>query len=145
MRKIVLATSAFALLLVTHACKKSSSSSSAKTEANLSGSYNLTAAKGVILGQTVNLYDSLPACEKDNVIQLKTGGVANFIDADSVCSPPSDSTGTWSLSQNTDTIYIGNQNYFINSWDGKTLVLYNNQNFTGIPFPVSVTATLVKQ
>jgi hypothetical protein len=145
MRKIVLAALAIALFPVFNACKKSSSNSSARTEANLSGSYNLTAVKGVILGQTINLYDSLPVCERDNVIQLETGGIANFIDADSVCSPPSDSTGTWSLSQNTDTLYIGNQNYFINSWDGKTLILNNNQTFTGIPFPVSVTATLVKQ
>jgi hypothetical protein len=143
MRKTALAFSAIAVFLVIDACKKSDSVSSARTVQNLSGSYTLAALTASGSGLTVNLYDSLPPCEKDNVIQLNATGVAQFIDANTKCVPPSDSTGTWSLSSNTDTIYVAGNASFIKSWDGKTLVLNNNEQF-GI-FPVVATTTLVKQ
>ena len=51
MRKILLAASAVGLFLVFNACSKSdSSTSNAKTVANLSGSYNLTALVGTVSG-----------------------------------------------------------------------------------------------
>ena len=109
MRKIALAASIDALILVINACKKSDSNSSnpsARTVQNFSGSYGITAITASILGLNVNLYDSLPACERDNIIQLDANRPAHFIDAGVVCVPPSDSTGTWSLSSNTDTLYI---------------------------------------
>jgi Lipocalin-like domain len=143
MRKIVLAFSVIAVFLVIDACKKSNSVSSAKTVQNLSGSYSLIALTANILGASVNLYDSLPPCERDNLIQLNANGSAAFIDANTKCSPPSDSTGTWSLSANTDTIYVAGNASFINSWDGKTLVLNNSEKVNG--FPVVATTTLVKQ
>lgn len=143
MRKFVLAASAIALLLVINACKKSSNNSSAKTVQNLSGSYNLVALTASLSGISINLYDSLPACEKDNVIQLNANSTVNFIDADSLCSPKSDSTGTWSLSSNSDTIYVASSAFFINSWDGKTLVLNSTEEVSG--FPVVATETLAKQ
>jgi hypothetical protein len=144
MRKIVFAASAIALLLVINACKKSNSSnSSAKTVQNLSGSYNLTASTANLLGLTINLYDSLPACEKDNIIQLNTNMTAQFIDAGVVCVPPSDSTGSWSLSSNADTIYVAGSANFIKSWDGKSLITTSAEQISG--FPVTVTTTLVKK
>ena len=144
MRKIVLAASAIALLLVIHSCsKKSDNPANARTVLALSGSYNLKALTASVLGQTLNLYDSLPACERDNIIKLNSNLVAQFIDSGVVCVPPSDSTGTWSLSQNTDTIYIAGSASFIKSWDGKTLVLNNAEQISG--FPVLATSTLVKQ
>ena len=143
MRKIVLAAVAFTFILVIHACSKSSGTSSAKTMQNLSGSYNLTALTASYLGSSVSLYDSLPACDKDNIIQLNSTGSAQFIDAGTACVPPSDSTGTWSLSSNADTIYIAGNASFIKSWDGKTLVLTNAEVVSGIP--VTATSTLVKK
>lgn len=144
MRKIVFAASAITLLLVINACKKSTSSnSSAKTVQNLSGSYNLTASTANLLGLTINLYDSLPACEKDNIIQLNTNMTAQFIDAGVVCVPPSDSTGSWSLSSNADTIYVAGSANFIKSWDGKSLITTSAEQISG--FPVTVTTTLVKK
>jgi hypothetical protein len=143
MRKIVLAVSALALLLVINACSKSSGTSSARTVQNFSGSYNLTALTGSFSGVSINLYDSLPACDRDNVIQLNADLTAKFIDAGTVCTPPADSTGTWSLSTNTDTLYIAGSASYIKSWDGKTLVLTNAESVSGIP--VVATSTLVKK
>jgi hypothetical protein len=144
MRKVVIAASLISLFIGFNACSKSSSnSSSAKTVANLSGSYTLTALTASQAGFSVNLYDSLPPCEKDNIIQLDTNLTAQFIDAGVACVPPSDSTGTWSLSANTDTIYVAGGASFIKSWDGKTLVITNQETVSG--FPVTATTTLSKK
>ena len=143
MRKIVLTASAIGLFLVINACKKSSGPSNARTVANFSGSYNLTALTATLSGLSINLYDSLPDCERDNVIQLNTDLTASYIDAGTKCVPPSDSTGTWSLSANTDTIYVAGSASYIKSWDGSTLVLTNAEEISGIP--ITATSTLVKK
>ena len=65
---------------------------------------------------------------------------ASFVDAGVKCVPPSDSTGTWSLSSNTDTLYVAGSASYIKSWDGSTLVLTNAENLGGIP--VTATTTL---
>ena len=148
MRKIALAASIGTLILVINACKKSDSNSSnpsARTVQNFSGSYGITAITASILGLNVNLYDSLPACDKDNVIELDSNKTARFIDAGVACVPPSDSTSTWSLSSNTDTLYIAGTANFIKSWDGKTLTLTSVEMITGIPVPVTATTTLAKK
>lgn len=69
--------------------------------------------------------------------------MANFIDSGVKCVPPSDSTGAWSLSSNTDTIYVAGSANYINSWDGTTLILTGDQNVGG--FQAAVTTTLVKK
>jgi hypothetical protein len=144
MRKIVFAASAIGLFLVFNACsKKTENNASARTVQNFSGSYIITALTANVFGNILNLYDSLPACERDNVVQLNTDMSAKFIDAGVPCVPPTDSTGTWSLSQNTDTIYVAGSASFIQSWDGKTLVVNNAEQVSGIP--VTATTTLVKQ
>jgi len=145
MRKILLAASAVALFLVFNACKKSGSNqpSNARTVQNFSGTYTITALTANLSGISIDLYDSLPPCERDNVIQLDTNLTAHFIDAGTPCVPPSDSTGNWSLSQNTDTIYVAGSASFIKTWDGKTLVLNNAETISG--FPVIATTTLTKK
>ena len=143
MRKFVLGATAITLLLVINACKKSSNNSGAKTVQNLSGSYDLVALTASLSGISINLYDSLPDCEKDNVIKLNTDLSAQFVDAGTPCAPPSDSTGVWSLSSNSDTIYVAASAFFIKSWDGKTLVLNSTEEVSG--FPVVATETLTKQ
>lgn len=148
MRKIALAASIAASILVINACKKNDSNSSnpsARTVQNFSGSYSLTAITASALGTTLNLYDSLPACDQDNIIELDTNKTAHFIDANVKCVPPSDSTGTWSLSSNTDTIYVSGMANFIKSWDGKTLILSSIESLGGIPVPVTATTTLTKK
>ena len=149
MRKIVSIAIVTGLFLV-NACSKSDNSSgnttpdkTAKTVQNLSGSYNITASTANLFGLTLNLYDSLPACQRDNIIQLDTNLTAQFIDAGTPCVPPTDSTGKWSLSSNSDTIYVAGESSFIKSWDGTTLVLATTINFMGVP--VNATSTFVKK
>jgi hypothetical protein len=144
MRKFLLAASAITLLLVINACKKSSSTSNARTVQNFAGTYMITALSVNLNGIDFNVYDTLPACEKDNQIVLNgTSMAATFVDAGVKCVPPSDSTGTWSLSSNTDTLYVAGSASFIKSWDGSTLVLTNAEDLGG--FPVTATTTLKKQ
>ena len=79
MRKIIFAAFVFGSFLVINACsKKSSSPNNARTVQNLSGSYTITALTANAGGLTINLYDSLPACEKDNTIQLDANGIATI-------------------------------------------------------------------
>jgi hypothetical protein len=144
MRKIVFTASAIALFFVISACSKSDNKvSDARTVDNLSGSYTIVSLTGSAGGITINLYDSLDPCERDNVIQLDTNLIAQFLDAGVACAPPSDSTGTWSLSANTDTIYIASGASYIKSWDGKTLVTTNSVTVSG--FPAVATTTLQKK
>src|SRR5271154_6723046 len=145
MRKICLAASVVGLLYVFNACKKSDNPaptgpSNARTVENFTGTYDLTALKASVLGVTIDIFDSLPACDTDNIIRLNSDLTAQFIDTGVVCSPPSDSTGTWGLSQNTDTLYVAGTANLITSWDGTTLILVGNQIVDG--FPASVTTTL---
>jgi hypothetical protein len=144
MRKILLLPIAILITFSLPACKKSSTTSNARTVQNLSGSYNLTSLIWTANGISVNLFDSLPPCEQDNILRLDADGTAHTIDVKILCSPPSpDSVGIWSLSANGDSLVLNNQELFIKSWDGKTLV------YTGIvdngPPPVTGTVTLVKQ
>lgn len=143
MRYSLLFSSAVILFLGFAACKKSDKTNNSRTMANMAGTYGLIALTASQGGTTFNLYDSLPACEKDNLIQLNANGGAQFIDAKIVCSPPKDSTGSWHLSVKADSIYLGNQAAYIKSFDGKTLVISNQQMISG--FTVVSTTTLAKQ
>ena len=143
MRYSMILTAAVMMVLGFTACKKSDNKNSAKTVANVSGSYKLTALTASQGGVSFNLYDSLPACEKDNLIVLNTSGSAQFVDAGVACDPPQDSTGAWHLSPNADSIYLGNDAAYINSFDGKTLKLTTDQKISG--FTVTATTTLTKQ
>ena len=144
MRKIHLVSAAIALFLVFLACKKTNSpAANARTVQNFTGYYSLKDLKASILGVTIDLYDSLPSCEQDNLILLNANLTAQFIDTGTVCVPPTDSSGTWSLSQNTDTLYIAGSANFITSWDGTNLVLTGNQDVSG--FTALVTTTLLKK
>ncbi|MEJ0081804.1 MAG: hypothetical protein WDM78_12845 [Puia sp.] len=144
MRKITLTAVAAAALFSFISCKKSDNVSSEKTVQNISGSYNLTGLTWSALGITANVYDSLPPCEKDNIIQLNTDGSAHELDVKIMCDPPeADSVSTWGISSNGDSLYLDHSPYLIKSWDGKTLVI------TGVvdPGPPMVTGvtTFVKQ
>lgn len=134
-------SSVLIFLLIFSACKKNSDNKVQPTEDNLAGTYKLTGLTWVYMGQTINVYDSLDDCEKDNLFRLNADLTLDFIDAGMVCSPPEDDTGTWYLSN--DSLYLGDGNGAkIKSFDGTTLVL------TGVPDSdpdVTATTTLKKQ
>jgi hypothetical protein len=144
MRKIFLLSIALVITYLLPACKKSSNTSNARTVQNLSGSYNLTSLVWTSNGISVNVYDSLPACEKDNIFRLDADGSAHSIDVKILCDPLSpDSVTTWSLSANGDSLFLNNQGVLIKSWDGKTLVYTGT--LTTSPVLVTGATTLVKQ
>jgi hypothetical protein len=141
MRKILLASSAFGLLLFASvSCSKSNNSSSpsnARTVQNFSGYYIITAATVTVSGVPFDEYASWDACQKDNMIYLKSDLSAQFIDTGIVCVPPQSANGNWSLSSNTDSISVsGIPSFpqevtgFITSWDGKKLILTGNETIS---------------
>jgi hypothetical protein len=144
MLKIILTAIAVSALLPFVSCKKSDNVSNAKTVQNIAGSYDLTGITWTALGVTINVYDSLPPCEKDNILQFNTDGSAHEIDAKIQCDPPeADSVTTWGLSSKGDSLYLDGNPYLIKSWDGKTLVITGVVD-NGPPVVTGVT-TLVKQ
>ena len=134
-------------VMVINACKKSDSgSSNARTVQNLSGSYMISAISVTANGITIDEFANLKACEKDNIIILKTDLTLVYNDAGTVCTPSEESTGTWALSANSDTLKVNGipsfptgLDGFIKSWDGTTLVLTTSQVVSGIPATAAIT------
>jgi Lipocalin-like domain len=129
-------------------CKKNNSGGgtdpNAITMANLSGVYTITDIKGTASGLTVDIYSMLPDCEKDNLIKLNSGGTAAIVDAGTVCAPPSDTTGTWTLVTSTDSLLVtGLGANHVESYNSGVLVLKGNQVVSGTAF--LATTTLTKQ
>lgn len=126
-------------------CNKKDSSKEIDTSLtieNLSGTYGLKALIWKSGSVSVNVYDQLDDCEKDNLIKLNPDKTANLIDAGTVCSPPEDDNGTWDLKG--DSLFISSTGIAskIKSYDGKILVL------TGAPPndpTVEATTTLEKK
>src|SRR5215216_3328223 len=80
------------------ACKKSvSNNNSAITIENICGTYALKGLVWIIGEFNFNVYDSLDACQKDNLIKFNTDKTINYIDAGTVCTPAEDDNGTWDL------------------------------------------------
>jgi hypothetical protein len=104
-------------------CQKDPDAKNDPSIENLSGTYGLKALVWNSGGMTINVYDQLPACEKDNLIKLNVDKTANFMDAGVVCSPPQNENGTWYIAH--DSLYYSNSTAGakITSFDGKTLVL----------------------
>lgn len=144
MKKVSLLTLAAALFIIAiTACQKSgSSSNNTITVENLSGTYSLKALLWNYGGISINVLDSLDACEKDNLVKLNTDKSVNFIDAGVVCDPPSDDNGTWDLKGDSIKFSDNFTSAKIESFDGKTLVLSGTPD--GVP-GVTATTTLVKQ
>jgi hypothetical protein len=105
------------------ACQKDPDTKNDPTIENLSGTYGLKALVWTSGGMTINVYDQLDPCEKDNLIKLNVDKTANFMDAGVACSPAENENGTWYISH--DSLYYSNstEGAKITSFDGKTLVL----------------------
>lgn len=123
------------------ACKKSSNNtpSDSRTMANMAGTYDIVSVDATLGGIPAN--DYIPACDKDNKVVLTANGNAQFVDAGVVCTPASDSTGSWHLSSNADSIYLGNQANFIQSFDGKKLVAVTTGQALGQTAVLTTTLT----
>ena len=128
--------------LLLFACKKEEDHTRDVTKENLRGTYRYTAASYQIGSYpTINIFDSLDACEKDDLMQLNPALTYNYLDAGTVCNPPGNDTGTWDVVSTTQ-FKLDGLVFTINSFDGKTLVI-SNKSTTNTP--TTYTMTLVKQ
>jgi len=152
MKNSLFLLAACTLLLIALSCSKNSSYSSNTgsqiTVAKLSGTYALKGLTGTYAGVTISIYDSLKACQKDNLLQLNTDMSLSLIDAGIVCVPPETTTGTWALKADSllfsGAVLIGSSK--IKSFDGTTLVLTGNPPpATGLPAVIVTETTLQKQ
>ena len=99
-----------------------------KTDAtSISGSYRITAAtyKASPTSPEMDYMNILfpDACERDDVYTFQTNGTYQIKDAGSVCSPPNDYDGTWSMSGNN--MIVDGDPTAIESFDCQTLVISN--------------------
>lgn len=98
------------LIVALAACKKDKKENNdcSLSEANLAGSYKVTAAKYKLSSSTpeVDFFSVFPRdeCEKDDVTTFNADHTVTYTDAGTVCSPANNDTGTWSLSGTTLTI-----------------------------------------
>lgn len=126
-------------------CKKENNNTPGCTVnmTSLSGSYKLVALqyKSSAAATSVDYLASMDACEKDNILILKSDGTYDSDDAGTVCSPSEASHGTWQVDGNTLTS-DGTLNGTVASYDCKTLVYYVENS---IKEGDRLTFTLMKQ
>ena len=146
MTRTLLTFTVFTIFITSISCKKSNTStggSGDKTVAGLSGSYKLTAQTLSTDGVVVDEYATYDACEKDDIAKLNTDLTYQTVDAGVVCDPPGNTNGNWNLSSNSDSLIIDGSSQFIESWNGKTLVLTEKASSSG--HTLIATTTLVRQ
>lgn len=110
---------------------------------SLAGSYKLAALqyKSGATATPVDYLAYMDACEKDNILVLKSDGTYDSNDGGTVCSPSETSHGTWQVDGNTLTS-DGTLNGTVASYDCSTLVYYIENS---IKEGDRLTFTLVKQ
>src|SRR5258708_3232487 len=93
--------------------------------ASLSGSYKLTAVqyKSSPTAAPLDYLALMDACEKDDILILKSDGTYDYNDAGTVCTPSGTSHGSWQVTGNTLTS-DGTLNGTVASFDCKTMVYY---------------------
>lgn len=142
-------TSAFVALAAAallYSCKKEESTEPTGcgiSMTGLSGSYKLTALqyKASATAAPVDYLATMEACEKDDILTLKSDGTYDYDDKGMVCSPSGTGHGTWQVKGNTLTS-DGTLNGTLASYDCKTMVYYvENSVVEGD----KLTFTMVKQ
>ncbi|MBG9377371.1 hypothetical protein I5907_14100 [Panacibacter sp. DH6] len=143
MKILKFALPALSFIMAVAACSKDdSNTSTAITVQNISGKYVVKGLVYTVAGISFNLYDSFPACEKDNYVLLNTDKTLNYVDDGEVCVPSSADNGTWDV-RNDSIIFTSQfESAKVQSYDGKTLVLTGNPESEP---SVVATTTLEKQ
>lgn len=123
------------------ACKKDKDEAVEPTKENLAGTYILSSLKLKINGGEIDGMSQMEACNKDDEYTLKADGNFIYKDAGTVCSSDDSYTDNWSISGKTISTpeYSGN----VESFNGKTLVIYGKETSGGITY--ESTATLNKK
>ena len=109
-------------------CKKDKDEPVVASLQTVSGSYKMgsfTYQSGT--DPVEDVLQQFDACERDDVITLKTDKTFIANDVGVVCTPPGDYTGDWDV-PNSTTFYLDGENWVIDSYDGKVLKI--SQSFT---------------
>jgi hypothetical protein len=122
MKKMIIAFSALALVFTS--CKKDDETKAVTpTKENLTGTWMITSVKIVNGSQSVDMFGSFDACQKDDKYLLNADLSYAVEDAGTKCDPDGGYTGgTWSL-VNSTTIDLDGETMTIKSFDGKNLVV----------------------
>ena len=119
------------LLCLFFSCKKNDNNSNCdKTVASIAGTYTIVKLEVGFNGIYQDFTNQIDACDLDNKLLLNADGSTVTQDVGVVCTPPSNSTGTWTISS-AHKITIDDNNggpadiasADITSYDCSTLVL----------------------
>ena len=122
MKKLILSSLLLTGLLTS--CKDDDDDVACQLSSNsVVGTYRISAItyKPTPTSGEVDVYATLDACEKDDLLVFNDNGVFNYQDAGSRCTPPGTYASTWSISGNTIT--IDNEPGNVSSFDCTTLVV----------------------
>ena len=150
-----LAILAIAASIVTAACSKDDNNSPQNAEAILTTNrWQLTAATITIPGSSlsVNVYDSVPACARDNFYSFAAGGTVTIDEGASKCDPSDaqTTTGNWQLlNSNTqiktvDPLTGESTTANIVTLSSSKLVLQDTATYSGFKVTANITLTNVK-
>lgn len=110
MKKPMLRLTLLALVTfsVLSSCKKDKDDKLAVNEENMVGSYTIAdyKVKSNLTGNIeASIMEDVPACYRDDVFQLKAGGVLTIVDEGTTCN--NNETATWSVKDNKVTLEAG--------------------------------------
>jgi len=129
------------LTLLLTGCSKKDSGSGSYSMKTVAGTYKLTASTVTVNGVTSDYMPNIPACEKDDIMQLNSDSTYIYTDAGTTCATNGSGSGQWFISgslfvQDGDTLNI-------KSFNGSALVLTLTESQGGITG--TSTTTLTKQ
>jgi hypothetical protein len=131
---------AFVSLSVFSSCKKDKDDNLAVNSENLVGNYKLADIKVKSAGVEESAMQNMPACYKDDVLQLKSGGVLQVVDEGTTCD--NDETSTWKLEGDKITIdasvLMFTGPYDIVTFTKSQLVVSFTTSINGISFTYTV-------
>lgn len=150
-----LATFAVVSSIIIAACSKDDNNTPQSAEAILTTNrWQLTAATVTIPGSSlsVNVYDSVPACNRDNFYIFASGGTVTIDEGASKCDPSDaqTTTGSWQLLNNNTQIKtvdpITGQSTTANvvTLTSSKLVLQDTATYSGFKVSANITLTNVK-
>ena len=135
-------------VLTFSACKKDNPAPPTNTEL-ISRNWKITAVNGTFPPlPSVDLYAQLPACEKDNVVQVKSDGTYLVDEGSTKCAPTDPQTvetGNWSFTNNETKLNILGESFDIISLSATTLVLKQDRAASGGLPAGTVNLTLTAQ
>jgi hypothetical protein len=120
MKKITLGLAMLSLLTAT-SCEKEKEDKSALEINNVAGNYKVTGVT-MLSGATESDVSEffMQACDRDDILNLKTDKTFAVVDAGIQCAPPNNENGTWDLPGNNKLVLDG-EVADVKKWDGKQL------------------------